>query len=100
MTFNDIWEEIVRCTGNVITTKENTKFTYVVNENSIFIPKANWKITKSELEGAVKMLQNPSFAKNAAIGSSYVYAIIIKSWLCQEKCVSFLKIIKTLQIIL
>ncbi|WP_337781844.1 hypothetical protein [Ruminococcus sp.] len=35
MTFNDIWEEIVRCTGNVITTKENTKFTYVVNENSI-----------------------------------------------------------------
>lgn len=57
MTFNDIWEEIVRCTGNVITTKENTKFTYVVNENSIFIPKANWKITKSELEGAVKMLQ-------------------------------------------
>lgn len=53
MTFNDIWEEIVRCTGNVITTKENTKFTYVVNENSIFIPKANWKITKSELEGAV-----------------------------------------------
>lgn len=54
MTFNDIWEEIVRCTGNVITTKENTKFTYVVNENSIFIPKANWKITKSELEGAVK----------------------------------------------
>ena len=24
----------------------------------------------------------------------------IKSWLCQEKCVSFLKIIKTLQIIL
>lgn len=66
MTFNDIWEEIVRCTGNVITTKENTKFTYVVNENSIFIPKANWKITKSELEGAVKMLQNPSFAKNAA----------------------------------
>ena len=64
MTFNDIWEEIVRCRGNVITTKENTKFTYVVNENSIFIPKANWKITKSELEGAVKMLQNPSFAKN------------------------------------
>lgn len=67
MTFNDIWEEIVRCRGNVITTKENTKFTYVVNENSIFIPKANWKITKSELEGAVEMLQNPSFAKNAAI---------------------------------
>lgn len=52
---------------------------YVVNENSIFIPKANWKITKSELEGAVKMLQNPSFAKNAAIGSSYVYAIIFNA---------------------
>ena len=79
MTFNDIWEEIVRCRGNVITTKENTKFTYLVNENSIFIPKANWKITKSELEGAVKMLQNPSFAKNAAISSSYVYAVIFNA---------------------
>ncbi|WP_337781869.1 hypothetical protein [Ruminococcus sp.] len=54
-------------------------FSFCAKSNSIFIPKANWKITKSELEGAVKMLQNPSFAKNAASGSSYVYAIIFNA---------------------
>lgn len=73
MTFNDIWEEIVRCTGNVITTKENTKFTYVVNENSIFIPKANWKITKSELEGAVKNVAKSVICKEC--GNRFIVCV-------------------------
>ena len=76
MIINEIWDEIVRKSGSTITLYGENSFTYTVFEDSIFIPKANWRITKSEIEIASEKLNNPVFAKNAENSSSYVYAII------------------------
>lgn len=76
MSINEIWSEIARKSGSTVTLKDESSFTYTVFEDSIFIPKANWRITKSEIEIALEKLNNPAFAKNAENSSSYVYAII------------------------
>lgn len=76
MSINEIWSEIAEKSGSTVTLKDKSSFTYTVFEDSIFIPTANWRITKSEFEIALEKLNNPAFAKNAKNSSSYVYAII------------------------
>lgn len=76
MFINELWDELVRHSGKKITAKDGKSFTYSVAESSIFIPEANWRITKAEFENAVSKLKDKKFATLAENSSSYVYAII------------------------
>ncbi len=76
MSLNEIWDEIVRYSGKEIEMYNKNKFTYIVSGGCIYIAKANWRITKAEIEIAVEKLKDPSFAKLAKKSSSYVYAIL------------------------
>ncbi|WP_405355607.1 hypothetical protein [Ruminococcus sp.] len=76
MFINELWDEVVRHSGKKITAKDGKSFTYSVTESNIFIPEANWRITKAEFENAVSKLKDQKFATLAENSSSYVYAII------------------------
>lgn len=76
MSINEIWDKIVLNSGNTVKIKGKNSFTYTVREDVIFIPQANWRITRSEISTAAAKLSNPAFAKSAENSSSYVYAII------------------------
>lgn len=65
MSLNEIWDEIVRYSGKEIEMYNKNKFTYIVSGGCIYIAKANWRITKAEIEIAVEKLKDPSFAKLA-----------------------------------
>lgn len=81
MDFENIWANIIKCSGQEFKTKTGLSFTYQIINGAAVPDRTGYPLARSNFEKAagIENLQGPGSINNLVRGSSYVYAILTDS---------------------
>ena len=78
MSFDEVWNNIIRCAGQEFHTKTGLPFTYTVVDGYVMPNRTNYLLARQQFQKAAEIpnITGPGQISDKVRGPSYVFAIL------------------------
>jgi hypothetical protein len=77
-SFNEIWDRIIKHSGEIFNTITGLKFTYEIKDNGFYPSRTEYRIPKEDFRKAYQMIpvDGPGMISKEVRGPSYIWAVL------------------------